>query len=54
MTKEIGGVEKALPRNGQSKIDVSPTKKAADGMCTCPICGHRHPLGQPHGAIPGQ
>ena len=51
--KESKGLEKTkLPKANQkeeSKIDVSPAKKASNGLCTCPICGHRHQLGQPHG-----
>lgn len=50
--KESKGLEKTkLPKVDQkgSKIDVSPAKKASNGLCTCPICGHVHQLGQPHG-----
>lgn len=50
--KESKGLEKTkIPEvdQKQSKIDVSPTKKASNGLCTCPICGHVHQLGQPHG-----
>ena len=50
--KESKGLEKTkipVVDQKQSKIDVSPTKKASNGLCTCPICGHVHQLGQPHG-----